>query len=714
MTKSLVDALRHVMAPSSMKTVLPHYEDRTEQYQMAEEVMHAFVEESVTLIEAGTGTGKSLAYLLPSLLFASERGEPVIIATNTINLQEQLLHKDIPIALQLLQKDLHVVLAKGMGNYVCQEKVRRLDVERSYMRSLPEEEERLYSWCKATASGSRSDLPFRVNAECWDALSADMDTCSTCNCQHSSTCFFLAARRDLRSAHLILTNHHLLLADLVRRVESGNRDELCILPPLKRLIIDEAHHFEDVATEFFAKKASRAEFTRLLSSFFSENSTSKGTKIRNLFAGSKSKEERTRRLDAQETLFSKGRQMQVVLDELFSAVETFAGQVFTAGSAEGERSQRLRLKEAHRSHPLFKEVKEVLVPKAEDSILSFCAIWRDVASSLLLSHNEKKRSIKAELDLACQRLHSSAHTLRNFFMTCGEEGVVHWLEKDHAEGCFSLVQAAFDLSSTLKNHLFSPAQTTVLCSATLSTGKNFDFCRGRLGLNDESLGHPVHTHIYPSPFDYEKHVVFAIPTDIASPDSREYAEQLPLHCAQLIQTSAGGTLILFTSYASMQATFERTQNLLKESPFVLFKQGDQSRRLTIDSFREIHNGVLFATASFWEGIDIPGAALRSVIIAKLPFDVPSDPLAEARAEAMKRRGQNPFVSYSLPRACVKFKQAFGRLIRRKDDRGAVICLDNRLLSKPYGKVFLSSLPPCPVVQANMAEVTQNLKHFFLH
>ena len=218
--------------------------------------------------------------------------------------------------------------------------------------------------------------------------------------------------------------------------------------------------------------------------------------------------------------------------------------------------------------------------------------------------------------------------------------------------------------------------------------------------------------IYPSPFDYQRRALFGIPLDLPAPDTGEYAEQLPQRCAELIMTSGGGTLILFTSHASMQSTFERTQKILGSAPFSLMKQGDQSRRLTIDAFRCVNNAVLFATASFWEGIDVPGAALRSVIIAKLPFDVPSEPLAEARAEALKKRGENPFFTYSLPRACVKFKQAFGRLIRRKDDRGAVVCLDNRLLTKPYGKMFLNSLPPCPIVKAPFADLTRSLKEFF--
>ena len=386
--------------------------------------------------------------------------------------------------------------------------------------------------------------------------------------------------------------------------------------------------------------------------------------------------------------------------------------LFPHSSQDSDLVQKYRLKASHCSHSLFLDLKERLVPQAEDRVFSLCAVWRDAASGLCLSNDEKRRAVKLELDVACQRLSAAALILRQFFMTCGGDGTVHWLERRQQEGAITLVQAAFDLSSTFRDHLFSPAKTTVLCSATLTSQKSFNFCQSRLGLASPLIDRPVRGIIYPSPFDYEHHALFGVPIDIAAPDTREYAEQLPFLCAKLIVASGGGALVLFTSYAMLQSTFEKTQQLLRDSPYSFLKQGDQSRRLIIDAFRGVNNGVLFATASFWEGVDVPGAALRSVIIAKLPFDVPSDPLAEARAEELKKNGANPFFTYSLPRACVRFKQAFGRLIRRKDDRGAVVCLDNRLLTKSYGKAFFNSLPPCPVLKETFADLTERLKAFY--
>lgn len=710
MAQKLFDALFHHMDPSSMREGLAQYEDRPEQRKMAEEVLKAFVQNHVALIEAGTGTGKSLAYLLPALLFALESGEPVIISTHTITLQEQLLHKDIPIALRLLKKDLNVVLVKGMGNYLCLEKLSRLEGGRPLLGYSPEEE-KFFSWCQSTKTGSRSDLPFKVKNETWERVCADVDTCGTCDCKRTGSCFFLAARRAIREAHLILTNHYLLFSDLMRRIETDNVDDLCILPPLKRLIIDEAHNLEDVATEFFAKHSNRGEFARLLAPFSPESAGKTGSKIRNLFASSCSKEERRKRNDAIDRLSASCKQAQIAIDELFAAVSSFAEEFVPLSFEESGLSQKFRLKEAHLSHPSVKELKSVFVPAAADRVLALCASWKE-AAKFLSSQNEKKKVVHGELETACQRLSESVITLSQFFSTLTEPGFVHWLEREPKSRDLSLVHVSFDLSTLLRDHLFSPAKTTVLCSATLSTSKNFAFCQSRLGLLPELLNRKVEGAIFASPFEYEKHSVFAVPLDIPSPDTSEYSNQLPQKCARLIEVSGGGTLILFTSYASMQKTFEGTKAFLQGSSVNLFKQGDLSRRLTIEAFKEGNNSVLFATASFWEGVDIPGETLRSVIIAKLPFEVPTEPLAEARAEALTKAGKSPFAVYSLPRACVKFKQAFGRLIRTKDDRGVVVCLDNRLVTKPYGKVFLNSLPSCPVVKAPFAEVEKALREFF--
>ena len=347
MEDPLFISLRRIMHPSSMKSCMPQFEDRPEQLQMAEEVLKAFSDESIALIEAGTGTGKSLAYLLPALLFAAKTGEQVIVSTNTITLQEQLLYKDIPLALKLLNCSLNVVLAKGMGNYVCLEKLSRCKQGASLHRQKSQEEQQLFSWCQTTATGSRSDIPFRIGNECWESISADIDTCSTCRCQNTSSCFFLTARRALKEAHLILTNHHLLFADIVRRVETGNRDEMCLLPPPKRLILDEGHHIEDVATAFFSHKSSRLEFDRALSTFATDATDNRWLKIRSLFSKTTTKEGS---VDYLEKLFSQEKQTRIALDELFHTIDLFSDQLFSTSTSESDGLQKIRLTDALTMH----------------------------------------------------------------------------------------------------------------------------------------------------------------------------------------------------------------------------------------------------------------------------------------------------------------------------------------------------------------------------
>ena len=693
---TLEASLHTIMDPASMSKAMAHFEERPGQVQMAKEVATAFSNDSFALIEAGTGTGKSLAYLLPALLFASRTGEPVIVSTNTITLQEQLLNKDIPLALKLLGHTLNIVLAKGMGNYLCLKKLTQRTETHALKSKESKEEEQFLSWCMNTDSGERSDVPFPIKSELWDSCAADMETCSTGACSHASDCFLIAARKALQEAHLILTNHHLLCVDIVKRIETGNTNDMCLLPPLKRLILDEAHHIEDVATTFFSHRSAKADFLRALSAF----GDSQMAKIRHLF--SKKDGERV------EDLIAKGKGAAIASNELFEAIDHWSKEVFSQGSSESDGIQKARITESLALHPLYEELKQNIVPKEYDRIMNFCSAWKRTPFSL--SKSAKKQALKSELDLACARLEKAAWTVRLFFLAALDPTEVRWIERHH-NGNTTLVRASFDLASTLQEHLFSCAKTAVLCSATLATGKNFNFLRSRLGLTTEDI--KLSETIVSSPFDYEKNALFAVPVDVPPPDSATYMEQLPRWCAQLIRASGGGTLVLFTSYAAMQLAFEQTKALLRTTPFTFLKQGDHSRKYTLETFAQDRDAVLFATASYWEGVDIPGDSLRSVIIAKLPFDVPSDPLAEARAEALKQKGESPFAAYALPRACMRFKQAFGRLIRRKGDRGVVICLDTRLLTKSYGSVFLKTLPPCPIVKTTIDEITKQVGQFFL-
>ena len=308
--------------------------------------------------------------------------------------------------------------------------------------------------------------------------------------------------------------------------------------------------------------------------------------------------------------------------------------------------------------------------------------------------------------MLCRRFEKSLEQMVLFFDEALHEKKVHWVES--VQGTTTLVQAYVDISDMIQESLFAPLQTAILCSATLTAAKSFDFIRSRLGFKDRNS---VHEAIYPSPFPYHKNSLFMVPTDLPSPLSGEYQRSLADTCVRLVKASDGGALILFTSYSSLKDAFKKAGPVLESSGYCVLCQGDTSQKQTIELFRSDEKSILFATSSFWEGVDVPGRALRLVVITRLPFDVPSDPLAEARSEAVRSEGKNPFVCYSVPRACVRFKQAFGRLIRRHDDRGCVVCLDSRVVTKSYGKYFFHSLPECPVHEMEIEKIIQETKKF---
>jgi ATP-dependent DNA helicase DinG len=693
MEDTLSIALRDLMKPSSLKSHVPHFEERPSQYQMAEGVLDALLHSHISLIEAGTGIGKSLAYLLPALLFAQATGEHIVISTNTIILQEQLLYKDIPRILALLNAPLIVAVAKGMNNYVCLEKLSRITSQPSLHRDRVPEEEQLSTWCQTTETGSKSDVPFGIHQHSWDAIAADIDTCSTCRCQHTSSCFLIKARAALREAHLILTNHHFLCADLARRRETGVHDDMCLLPTPTRLIIDEAHHLEDIATLSCSSRSSKAECLQALATLSAHIETLSSHKKNNLSTCSFHRE-----------------RTHIATVTLFSLVNEWLQQVPPPAQHDGDSVCKRRLTEALTHHCLFDDIKTRAIPELQGAVHDLCSAWHDLTGSLREHQERSGRTVCAEGDLACSRLEKTVAALQSFFRTPCEASEVRWVEQHLSTGQTTLVRAPHDLSTIFRDHLFGPASTVVLCSATLAAGSSFDFVKSRLGISDEKL--TVHSSIFPSPFDYNANALLVIPSDLPPPDTAAYAHALPALCSSLICASNGGTLILFTSYMAMQTTFDAIRSQLQMPHLMLIKQGDLSRKMTLEAFQNTQNAVLFATSSFWEGVDIPGAALRSVIITKLPFDVPTDPLTEARSDAISSKGASPFMTYALPRACVRFKQAFGRLLRRNDDRGAVTCLDTRILTKAYGRFFLKSLPSCPILKGTMEQIIQPLTEFF--
>lgn len=682
----------HISEGGLFSKKLPHFEVRDAQKEMLRDCLTAYTDEKIATIEAATGTGKSMAYLLAALYWAHLKDERTVISTHTIALQEQLLKKDIPFLLENLGLDLKVVLAKGMHNYLCLRKLEDVEVEKRFLQpSQVDELEKIKQAAQTAQELSRSDLPFAVSSECWDKVAAEGESCTHSKCPHFKRCFFFKARAEAADAHLVIANHHLLFADLSARQESNNYEQMCVLPPYKRLILDEAHHVEDVAKEHFAKKTSRKSFLRLL--------TRLSTKLKAMHQKVADTIPEPKRDDATKKLLSL---LELDLPSERRSAADAIEHTFVHLEMGFGITEKLRIRQEQFQHPLWGEF-QATTRSLSDTLRRFLGSVSGVIKKIEESEDLKSRleGLVADIQGVYHRLTLSLETLLEFAFSPLEQEEVRWID---ASGV--CVRARLDIAFLLSSALFEKMATTVLCSATLSTQNDFKFIHSTLGIK-EGVG-----KIYASPFDYEKNAVLLVPLDMPHPDTAPFLEHAARHIEQTIDTCQGNAFVLFTSYTTLKQVKERLEGVFYRKGYPLLCQGDQSAMVLLNRFKKEKGAVLFGTDSFWEGVDVVGDALRCVVIVKLPFLVPSDPFFQAKSEKLQLEGKSPFFDYSLPQATMKFKQGFGRLIRSKNDRGCVVCLDARLATKGYGKMFLKTLPPCGRVFEKGVEIQEKLRHFY--
>lgn len=717
-----------------LSQVLKGFEPREAQQHMLKDVLDAFENDAIALIEAGTGTGKSIAYLIPALLWAIETKERTLISTNTITLQEQLIEKDIPLLTKALGLELKAVLVKGMNNYLC---LRKLEDSKHELRLMPIEEsdelEKIDAWKDSTADGSRSELPFIPTSATWERVGAESDTCNHQECPYFQSCFFFKARRKANDAQILVANHHMLFADLACRAEQDNYKSPSVLPVYTRIIIDEAHNIEDIATDYFASRVTRLGVMRVLSRLTSEKqgkAHGKLTVLKDKLQESYGKHP-TKEGSA---LFSKlnielpGLRNDLLMHttNAFQAYANFtdilqpAKQVRPRDDGGPPGENKLRLLSMHKTHP---EWNKEIVPQAKQmmgSIERYVLAINGMESELKsLSNNERfneqTKGIRFDITALAGRLMDAREVLENFISEKEEKSSVRWIESQMLRALtnINLVNADLDIATRLADFLFSKFSTVILCSATLATNKQFSFIRNRLGITNQYLPKKrVTENIYDSPFNYREQALFFVPTDIPSPMEPSFNQVAAERIWQAVQASRGNAFVLFTSYSMLKACHQQLEKRLQENRYTVFKQGDDNRNSLLNKFKNTDRSVLFGTDSFWEGVDVVGDALRCVIIVKLPFKVPSEPIIQARTEAITTNGGDPFMDYSLPNAIVKFKQGFGRLIRNKRDRGCIVCLDNRLINKGYGQQFLNSLPPCQFIFADSNIMQQQMTDFY--
>lgn len=718
----LEEAARFLQQDGPLQTLFPDYEVRPQQQDMLADIVKGFNQNQVVLIEAGTGTGKSLAYLIPAFLSALRNGDRIVISTNTINLQEQLLLKDIPLLRSILKVPIPASLVKGMGNYLCLRKFHEAKLELPLM--TPEEQEewgRLEHWVQSTAEGSRSDLPFVPSIALWERSGAEHDTCGKRQCPHYKECFFFQARKKAEESKLLIVNHHLLCSDLAARKEGNDEG---ILPEYRKVIIDEAHNLEEIATDFFAGRFSQLGFLKNLARLSAEKQgkhTGKLPLLRYLlhlhFRNGLPEDYKPIQHLLQIELPAARNRIVEILHKMCDAFYEFCA-LFHAKKGEDEQ-MRIRLQGPQKGHPFWLgtvlPLAKEFVGETLGYIQNLYALEKGVGRIGNEKFAEQAKGTLLDIVALADRLHAAALLIKQFIDPETPPEKVRWIEIHPLRIGFQVIlwDADLDISKPLADLLFNPFDATVLVSATMTTGGKFDFIRSRLGLNQELVPKKaIVEKIYDSPFDYKRQALVAVPNDLPFPHEPHFNQAAAEYIWKAIQASRGNAFILFTSYTALKSCFDLLGERLQKHRYTPFKQGDANRKTLLDNFKSVDRSVLFGTDSFWEGVDVAGEALRCVVIVKLPFKVPTEPIIQARCEAIAAKGEDPFGVYSLPTAVVKFKQGFGRLIRNRKDRGCVICLDRRILAKGYGKEFLNSLPSCQQIFDTGEKVFKEMEGFY--
>jgi DNA polymerase-3 subunit epsilon/ATP-dependent DNA helicase DinG len=699
------DALAAWISPGGrVASAIAGYEHRAEQVEMLRAVTQAFNTPNHLLVEAGTGTGKSLAYLLPAAQFAAQNDRRVIVSSNTINLQDQLFNKDIPDLQRILPLPFRAAILKGRSNYLC---MRRLAAFRRSRRLTPEQARvlaKVFAWLPTTRTGDRAELLLiNTDNDVWADLQATPETCPGDGCPFRKTgrCFFYRARGRAERAHIIVVNHALLLSDLAM--------ESRILPEYDYVIIDEAHHLEEQATSQFSFEAGRAEVYAFFNALSHQDAETPGglvAQVPMLYSRNGVSD------TARTALGTAIREVETDIDraaprlyDLFNVLARFLEQHNPNGRSGTRRlyDEDIRLTSGFRIQPDWTAVEIAWegLSAGMNALLKDLQRLGDLVEGLGLDEDSERDALLQELRGQLQRGQEMRDGLDRILMDPSEEEI-YWLSVGRNSEEITVHSAPLQVGPLLNERLFMEKSCVVLTSATLRTAGSFHFIEKRLNIED-----PAELAL-DSPFDFKSSVLLYVPKDIPEPNQPNYQKTVQQALIDLCRATEGRALVLFTSNSQLRETYRAIQPALEDDEIVVLAQGvDGSRRQLLHNFRNTPRAVLLGTRSFWEGVDVVGEALICLVITRLPFSVPTDPIFSARAETF----EDPFNEFYLPEAILRFRQGFGRLIRSREDYGVVVVLDKRILTKPYGKTILRSLPPCTARQGPLDSLASVAKRW---
>ena len=702
-----VEAIASLLAKGgSLSRLTRGYEVREKQLELLKKIAMCYNKSTIGVFEAGTGIGKSFAYLLPSIEWAYLNKERIIISTATINLQNQLINKDIPLALKILgisPEDVKIALVKGRGNYLCFRKLEEKLNETQFLQGrfditgFSEEKKDLnvlYEWSNKTKTGDREEI--KIKDELWREVASDAETCLGSLCPFFSKCFVTKMKQAAESSLIVVANHHLIFADVKIKMEDDSlkkeeddeeeQKNPSVLPAFKYLVFDEAHSIKKTAINFFSSSLSQKDIKRQLAILYLQTTKKrkKGVIVELSYVV---KDVNIKEFEA----------LQSTLLEAHSLADVYALTFLLSNTAVSITDLNLE----HKNELLerFKKLNQAIF-----AMVRYLSKITDVLE-------EDKKDDKHKISLVTQKLISILEVTNNFIKHEEIEDTVFWFEKKRlatGEEEINFIQTPLNVAAILKRYLFSRLEVAICVSATLQVAKNFGYYLNGVGLREENF--EITKGSFPSPFLYEENVLLSVPNDIPFPNEKSFQDEINKAIFSLIEATNGRALVLFTSYSSLLEASEYVKEKIK-SNIEIYTQGEKPRIKLLEDFKNNISACLFATMSFWEGIDVPGEALTHLILVKLPFTVPDHPVLLARAKALEKRGFNSFACLNLPEAVILFKQGFGRLIRTTKDRGVVTVLDKRLITKPYGKMFLESIPKTMQCFANFEKIIYTIKDF---